>query len=240
VEAHGWRVSEEGRILEAGFRMVKACSWYVVSKEFEMLIKGGNYGLRMVERSKRKHGSIFIHRDEIAWLVGAVEVAVDVETSEVYWDQSSTGYPRILVQRRANWHGRFIFIEELEAGKRRGSVLIPEGRHGQGWTRLAAELRNTRLSLWKGCDFRERKGTQAVSGRSYAEVLGQSKPVVNELMVATAATMVGSAPTKSGRVQSHQMKPVITSKVLEEAGGVSEGLRRRPRFRYQRKAWWAT
>jgi hypothetical protein len=105
-------------------------------------------------------------------------------------------------------------IEELEAGKRRGSVIIPEGRHGQGWTRLAAELRNTRSSLWKGRDFRERKGTKVVSGRSYAEVLGQSEPVVT-----TTATLAGSAPTKGGRVQSHQMKPVTTSKILEEAGG---------------------
>jgi hypothetical protein len=203
--------------------MAKACNWFVESKEFEMLIKGGNYGLRMVERSKRRQGSVFIHRDEIAWLVGAVEVAVDVETSEVYWDQSSAGYLRLLVQRRANRHGRFIFIEELEAGKRRGSVLIPEGRHGQGWDRLTAELRNARSSLWKGRDFRERKGTQEVSGRSYAEVLGQSKPAVKESMVATAATMVGSAPTKSGRVQSHQLKPATKSKVFEEAGGGTGG-----------------
>jgi hypothetical protein len=79
--------------------MAKTRSWYVESKEFEMLIKGGNYGLRIVERSKRKQGSIFIQRDEVAWLVGAVEEALDVETSEVFWDPSSAGFPRVLVQR---------------------------------------------------------------------------------------------------------------------------------------------
>jgi hypothetical protein len=73
--------------------MEKARSWYVESKSFEMMIKGGNYGLRMVEKGKKKQGSIFIHRDEIDRLVGAVEVVLDVDTSEVFWDPSSAGFP---------------------------------------------------------------------------------------------------------------------------------------------------
>jgi hypothetical protein len=72
--------------------MEKIRGWYVESKSFEMLIKGGNYGLRMVEKGKKMQGSIFIHRDEINWLVGAVEVALDVETSEVFWDTASAGF----------------------------------------------------------------------------------------------------------------------------------------------------
>jgi hypothetical protein len=38
-----------------------------------MLIRGGDSGLRFVERSKKKQSSIFVHRDELVWLVGAVE-----------------------------------------------------------------------------------------------------------------------------------------------------------------------
>ena len=51
-----------------------------------MLIKGGNAGLRIVERNNKKRGTIYIQRAELAWLVGAVEEAMDVDTSEVYWD----------------------------------------------------------------------------------------------------------------------------------------------------------
>jgi hypothetical protein len=34
-----------------------------------ILVKGGNSGLRIVERGKKKQSSIFLQRGEIAWLV---------------------------------------------------------------------------------------------------------------------------------------------------------------------------
>jgi hypothetical protein len=73
--------------------MEKARSWYVESKKFVMLVKGGNSGLRIVERGKKKQGSIFLQRDEIAWLVDVVEGVVDVDTSKVFWDPTSAGFP---------------------------------------------------------------------------------------------------------------------------------------------------
>jgi hypothetical protein len=154
-------------------------------------------------------------------MVGAVEEAMDVETSEVYWDPSSAGFPRVLVQRRANRHGRFIFIEEFEGNKRRGSVLIPEGRYGQGWNRLASELRTTRMTLWKGRDFRERKATRVVAGRTYAEVVGGPKLLENELKVASPEMMEGSSPVKidGGRVQLQtQTRPVNNTKGGSDGG----------------------
>jgi hypothetical protein len=154
-------------------------------------------------------------------MVGAVEEAMDVETSEVYWDPSSTGFPCVLVQRRANRHGRFIFIEEFEGNKRRGSVLIPEGRYGQGWNRLASELRTVRMTLWKGRDFRERKATRVVAGRTYAEVVGGPKLLENELKVASPEMMEGSSPVKidGGRVQLQtQTRPVNNTKGGSDGG----------------------
>jgi hypothetical protein len=56
-------------------------SWSVESKEFELMIKGRASGVRIYERSKKKKSSIFIQRDELAWLVGALEEVVEVETS---------------------------------------------------------------------------------------------------------------------------------------------------------------
>jgi hypothetical protein len=58
--------------------------WSVESKGFEMMIKGGALGVRIVEKSNKRRRPIFIQRDELAWLVDAVEVAVDRETSEVF------------------------------------------------------------------------------------------------------------------------------------------------------------
>jgi hypothetical protein len=60
--------------------------WSVESKEFKVMIKGGALGVRIVERSNKKKRSIFVQRDELAWLVRSVEEVVDVEKSEVFWD----------------------------------------------------------------------------------------------------------------------------------------------------------
>jgi hypothetical protein len=49
-------VREGGFFWRLDFSMAKARSWYVESKEFEMMIKGGNYGLRIVESSKKNRG----------------------------------------------------------------------------------------------------------------------------------------------------------------------------------------
>ena len=107
--------------------MVDSRRWSVEAKEFEVMIKGGLLGARIMERRKGKQRSIFIHRDEITWLVGALEMVVDVETSKVFWDQARVGYPRLITQKCSNRHGRFLTIEEFDGRKRSGSILIPEG-----------------------------------------------------------------------------------------------------------------
>jgi hypothetical protein len=199
--------------------MEKARSWYVESKKFVMLVKGGNSGLRIVERGKKKQSSIFLQRGEIAWLVDVLEGVVDVDTSKVFWDPSSAGFPRVLVQRRTNRHGNFIFIEEYEGRKRRGSILIPEGRYGQGWTRLVSEMRFARSTLWKGREFRVRKTTPVDPGRTFAEVLGRSKMLENEAQVMPAATEENSVATGTvGELQSQKRPATSPSKIAVQIG----------------------
>jgi hypothetical protein len=124
--------------------------WKVESKEFEVLIKGGATGVRIVERSHNKRRSIFVQRNELAWLVRTMEEVVVKETLEVFWDQSRVGYPRIIVQKRSNRHGRFLTIEEFKGRRRVGTVLILEGWYGQGWSRLIRKLSQVKASLWEG------------------------------------------------------------------------------------------
>jgi hypothetical protein len=150
--------------------------WSVEAKEFEILIKGGLSGIRIVETRNFRRRSICVQRDELLWLVGAVEKAANVDTSEVFWDQSRAGYIRLIAQRRANRHGRFVTIEEYEGRRRSGSVLIPEGWSGQGWHRLIAELGLACSSLKVGRGFRLNKAEMATVGkRSFAEVVGATK-----------------------------------------------------------------
>jgi hypothetical protein len=54
--------------------------WSVESKEFKVLVKEGAAGMRIYERSNGKQRSIFLQKDELAWLVKIVEELVAVES----------------------------------------------------------------------------------------------------------------------------------------------------------------
>jgi hypothetical protein len=98
--------------------MAGSGKWSVESKEFEWLIRGGATGVRIFERNKRFQRSIFLMKEEVAWMARIVEELVAEESSEVFWDQSRAGYPRIMAQKRSNRHGYFLLIEEFD-GRRR-------------------------------------------------------------------------------------------------------------------------
>lgn len=106
--------------------------------------------MRIFERSKKKQSSIFVQRDELVRLVGSLKEVVEMDMSEVFWDQSKAGYPRIIAQKCSNRHGRFSMIKEFEGRRRSGTILIPEDRFGQGWVRLIAELNRANSSLMEG------------------------------------------------------------------------------------------
>jgi hypothetical protein len=114
--------------------------WTVEAKAFEVQVRGGNTGVRINKSSKKKKGSIFVRREELVWLVGALEMVAEADKPEIFWDQLRAGLPRIQTQKRSNKHGRFLSIEEFEGRRRCGIVLVPEGRFGQGWARLMVEL----------------------------------------------------------------------------------------------------
>jgi hypothetical protein len=66
-------------------------------------------------------------------------------------------------------------IEEYDGNRRSGSVLIPEGWSGQGWSRLISELRMACSSLKVGRGFRMEKPKLVTAGKSFAEVVGDLK-----------------------------------------------------------------
>jgi hypothetical protein len=142
--------------------------WKVEAKEFELVVRGGNTGVRFYERSCKSNRSIFLQRAEVAWLDGVVEDLVAKKTTEVFWDQSRAGYLRILVERCSNQHGKFLTIVEFDGRHRSGSIMIPEGRHGQGWNRLKLEVSRVNSSL----GVREKwKYNTVTVGRSYADAV---------------------------------------------------------------------
>jgi hypothetical protein len=118
--------------------MASSRRWSVESKEFELVVKGGAQGVRIFERSHGKQRSIFLKKDELVWLERTVEEMVLVESSEVFWDQSRAGYPRVIAQRRSNRHGSFLTVEEFDGRRRCGTILIlkegmAKGGNGSSW-----------------------------------------------------------------------------------------------------------
>ena len=102
------------------------------------------------------------------------EVVV-VETSEVFWDGSRAGYPRVIIHKCANKHGRFLTVEEFDGRRRCGAILVPKGHVGQGWICFVSEISLANSALQKAREIRERKKELKMRNRrSYVEVLGQS------------------------------------------------------------------
>jgi hypothetical protein len=82
----------------------------IIAKEFEVVVVGGESGVRIRESCKGRHRSILLDRSELAWLLRTFESLVCVEDSRVFWDQSRYGFPRIIAQRHFNRHGGFICL----------------------------------------------------------------------------------------------------------------------------------
>ena len=132
--------------------MAGSQKWSVESKEFKLLIKEGITGAKIFERNKRNQRSILLLKEELAWLACIGEKLAAVESSEVFWDQSRAGYPRKIAQKCSNQHGCFLTIEKFDGRRRSGSIMVPDGQYGQGWSRFISEVRwaNSSISGKKG------------------------------------------------------------------------------------------
>jgi hypothetical protein len=75
---------------------------------------------------QRGYSFNFLGRKDTFWLL--------------FWRRSLDGFPGIFAQRCANKHGRFLTVEDYGGGRRRGVILVPEGRKGEGWEAFRLEL----------------------------------------------------------------------------------------------------
>jgi hypothetical protein len=115
-----------------------------------MSVVGGCTSIRIHEKRKGVMRSILIGKDEAAWFLNSFHDLVTVHDCRVFWNQSVSGFPRILAQQCANRHGFFLTIEEYEGRRRKGSVLVPKGKFGEGWKRFGEELHLAFNSLHVG------------------------------------------------------------------------------------------
>jgi len=157
-------------------------SWSVDAKEFELVVVGGESGVRIRESCKGRNRSIMLDRTELAWLLNTFESLVCVVDSRVFWDQSRHGFPRIIAQRHFNRHGGFMVIEEFNGDRRKDSIFIPEGRAGKGWKCFREELRLVSDYFRAGSRAREVDSEPPANPRgrrSYAEVLAKTTSLLD-------------------------------------------------------------
>jgi hypothetical protein len=68
--------------------------WSVESKDFELLVVGGETTVRFCESCKGMLRSILMDRDETAWLVRIFEELAVGEETRVFWNQAQPGFPQ--------------------------------------------------------------------------------------------------------------------------------------------------
>jgi hypothetical protein len=197
--------------------------WSVEAKEFELVVRGGNTGVRFYERNSKTVRSIFLQRAEVAWMDSVVEELAAAKFFEVFWDQSRAGLPRVIVEKCSNRHGNFLRIEEFDGRKRSGSIMIPEGRYGEGWNRLKMEVSKANSSL----GAREKwRSNMVMAGKSYAEAVLAAQPgghddrrLKSKQDKAPARNSDGSK-TKS---MVEELTPVVGEEIFTAATGVGNG-----------------
>jgi hypothetical protein len=112
----------------------------VESKHFVMDVEGVASGLRIQEFSRGVSRSIFLNHKDSSWLLESMEELLSAKSSDAFWRRSRIGFPGIFAQRCANKHGRYLIVEDFGTGRRRGLIIVPEGRKGVGWTSFHSEL----------------------------------------------------------------------------------------------------
>jgi len=59
-------------------------------------VVGGCTGIKIFEKRKGVTRSILLDKDEAAWLLKFIHDLVTVKDRRVFWNQSVSGFPRIL------------------------------------------------------------------------------------------------------------------------------------------------
>jgi hypothetical protein len=218
--------------------VISSCWWSVESKEFALSVVGACTGIRIFEKRKGVTRSILLDKDEAAWLLKFFHDLVTVKDRRVFWNQSVSGFPRILAQQCSNRHGFFLTIEEYEGRRRRGSALVPKGIFGEGWKRFGEELRLAFNSLHAGSTSYSKHLRKEVSQpepksglrKSFAEVLRSSLPEIEEPFGPSNSTIARvprwlAVPARAGAMSTYTDKEIpiqARAKSSEKGGRVQE------------------
>ena len=117
--------------------------FFVESKSFEFSVEEGGmfYQLRIYERGRDSLRSIFMGKGSAKRLLFNVEELISGQSSGQFAKSCREGDKCFILQLGSNSHGAFLLISELTHGRRKGSIVVPEGKTGNGWRGFELHLR---------------------------------------------------------------------------------------------------
>uniref|UniRef100_A0A2N9FVR5 Reverse transcriptase domain-containing protein n=1 Tax=Fagus sylvatica TaxID=28930 RepID=A0A2N9FVR5_FAGSY len=117
--------------------------FFIESKAFEFTVDhgGGAFIVRLYERRKDTLRSVFMGKESAITLLAALEELVTLKNTGNFVRTIREGETVFIAQRCSNTKGRYVSLQAIHKGGRRGQIIIPEGRNGDGWRGFALELR---------------------------------------------------------------------------------------------------
>ena len=109
--------------------------FFVESKSFEFSVEEGGsfFLLRIFERGRDSLRSVFMGKECAKRLLSIMENFIFSEPREHFACTIRVGETVFILQSGSNAHGYYLMISELLHGRRKGFLVIPEGRMGHGW-----------------------------------------------------------------------------------------------------------
>jgi hypothetical protein len=123
---------------------VRGNSFRIDSKIFSLGFDGGRVdSYHLMERKGRFQGSIWLGIKGLRWALGEMGKLKTISATQTSVFQFlRDGYRTLEFSCLSNRGGRFVELSRYHGGSQKGSIRVPEGRHGAGWDRFGYELRN--------------------------------------------------------------------------------------------------
>ena len=116
---------------------------FVESKSFEFSVEEGGsfFLLRIFERFKDSLRSVFLGKEGAFRLLTYFEELISKSRQENFARTFREDNKVFILQMGLNAHGSFLMISELLHGRRKGLIIVPEGKLGSGWRGFGFHLR---------------------------------------------------------------------------------------------------
>ncbi|KAB1206137.1 hypothetical protein CJ030_MR7G014282 [Morella rubra] len=120
---------------DRGFLMSFTRSFRVEAKEFHVSVSVGGV-VKLTEWSRKSVSAISFGKYGAVWVINMGERLMAANGDSSFVSKANDYSQALLAQRCVNKAGRYVAILEYGEGRRRGVVMVPEGKGGEGWRLL--------------------------------------------------------------------------------------------------------